>query len=164
MRTTEIDSFLESLWRRLTWHLTASTTTARELVKCLSRGIEGRRTNATATYWFQRDVYYCEAVVQGEWWMLFICRPQSKIASIIALYFTHPPTTVALSILFQTQLTEQINMSFVLVVCCVVLHLCGNLPPTSRTDEPPRNHDNSHPKEKASSTKSVLFSFRIIKI
>lgn len=47
-------------------------------------------------------------------------RPQSKIARIIALYLTQPLTTVTLSILFQAQLTEQINMSFVLVVCCVV--------------------------------------------
>lgn len=70
--------------------------------------------------------------------MLFIVVVvQSKIARIIALYLIHPPTTVTLSILFQAQLTEQINMSFVLVVCCfIILHLCGNLPPTPRTDEP----------------------------
>lgn len=39
--------------------------------------------------------------------------------------YSHPPspistTTVTLSILIRAQLTEQINMSFVLVVCCVL--------------------------------------------
>jgi len=93
-------------------------------------------------------------------------RPQSKIARIIALYLTHPPTTVTVyPIPSTTDRANQYEFCFDCLLCYKILHLCGNLPPTSRTEELPRNHDNSHPKEKASSTTSALSSsFRKIKI
>jgi len=63
-------------------------------------------------------------------------RPQSKIARIIALYLTHPlhHSNSVYSIPSTTDRANQYEFCFGCLLCCIILHLCGNLPSTPRTD------------------------------
>lgn len=144
--------FWKSLWRRLTWHLTASITTPPENLSnicCVGSRGEGQTRRPRIGF---RGMFIIARPCIGRVVDVIHChRPQSKIARIIALYHTHPPhhSNSVYSIPSTTDRANQYEFCFGRLLCYILLHLCGNLPPTSRTEEPPRNHDNSHPKEKS---------------
>lgn len=131
LRKTAGKSDVCNFWKKFAFeHLTAGITTW-ELVKCRSCRIVGRRVNAMVVYWFQKGVYYWEAIGQGG--VVIVVVVQSKIARILPLshHFHHHSDPVYPNP-GTTDRANQYEFCFGCLLCVVIrIHQhCGNLPPT----------------------------------